>query len=247
MTDAAAGTRRASHAQRREAMTLVEVLVVVVIIAMVATGITFAIGGITRSNLRKASMRVVSSARYAYSRAAARGTTVRVLLDFDNNRISIEEAHGRIFLARTDDARREEVEEQGEDGAAVDPWAAASARLSDTMRPSFGSSPFEPIRGVEGEVLTTYTPRSIGSGIRFLKLIAPHEPQPRERGQGAVYFFPGGMSEHAVVQLADSGDRVYSVEIHPLTGRGKVHTTAFEPEPLSEDEQNVQQSELEED
>jgi general secretion pathway protein H len=243
---AAATARSVSRAPRREGMTLVEILVVVVIIAMVATGITFAVGGITRSNLRKASMRVVSSARYGYSRAAARGTTVRVLLDFDNNRISVEESHGRIFLARTDDVRREEVEEQGEDGAAVDPWAAAHARLSETMRPSFGSTMFEPIRGVQGEVLSNYTPRAIGNGIRFVKLIAPHEPQPRERGQGAIYFFPGGMSEHAVVQLADSGDRVYSVEIHPLTGRGKVHTTAFEPEPLSEDDQNEQQGELDE-
>ena len=226
-------------------MTLVEILIVVVIIAIVATGVTYSVGAITRSNLRASCMKVVAASRYAYSRAAARGNTVRVVFDFDNNSISVEEGHGRIFLTRTDDARREEVEEGGEDASAVDPWEAAKARLSKTIRPTFGATPWEPIRGMEGEVLRQYQPQPVGDGIRYVKLIAPHEPTPRDRGVGAIYFFPGGLGEHAVIQLGDTRDHVYSVEVSALTGRGVIHPSAFEPEPLSEDEQNTQQSELE--
>jgi hypothetical protein len=35
-----------------------------------------------------------------------------------------------------------------------------------------------------------------------------------------------------VVQLTDASDTVYSVEIHPLTGRARLHDWAFEPEDL---------------
>ena len=73
MIATATGARRRSPARRREGMTLVEILVVVVIIALIAGGITYSVSAITRSNLRSASMRVISSSRYAYSRAASRG------------------------------------------------------------------------------------------------------------------------------------------------------------------------------
>ena len=58
----------------------------------------------------------------------------------------------------------------------------------------------------------------------------------RERGKGYIYFWPGGQSEHAVVQLVDNADHVYSVEVHPLTGRARIYPYAYEPEELNEEE-----------
>ena len=65
-----------------------------------------------------------------------------------------------------------------------------------------------------------------------MKLIVPHEPEPLEQGKGAVHFFPGGMTEHAVIQLSDGADAIYSVEIHPLTGRAQIYPEAYEPKEL---------------
>lgn len=233
---------RRTPRQRRAGMTLIEILIVIVIMAVAAVGISFAVGALTRTRLRSSTVKVVAASRYAYNRAVSQGTTTRVVIDVDENTIAIEEAHGRVTLARMDDPRREN-DESDDDEAGVDPWASAQQRLEETMRPTFGASPFSPIRGSGGEVLDRFRTQPIGNGIDVVRLILPHEPEPREHGKGSIYFFPHGMSEHAVVQLSD-GTNVYSVEIHPLTGRGKVHNFAFEPEPVSEDARDEDLSEV---
>lgn len=220
-------------------MTLIEVLIVMVIAAIAATGITYSIGALTRANLRSGCVTLSAAARYAYGRAISQNSTVRLVFDFDTDQMSFEEAHGRIVLARLDDATRADLEE-GQDGSAVDPWAAARARLEDTLRPSFGASPFSPVPG------RRYEARAVASGVRIVRLIVPHEPEPRDEGQGAIYFFPGGQTENAVVWLGDDSDRVYSVEIHPLTGRGRVYNYAYEPEHLLDDGSGRARSEVDE-
>ena len=209
-------------------MTLIEVMIVVIIVALAATGKSYGLGALERTQLRSACMKVTAGARYAYNRSIARGTTVRLVFDLEQETMGFEEAHGRITLARATDPRREEIAEEsnGDDIAGVDPWAAAQARLASTLRPSFGASPFEAIQG------RRYQARPLGGGITIERLITPHEPEPRQQGRGSIYFFPGGQTEHAVVWLSDGGDRVFSVELHPLTGRTRVRDHAWEPDEL---------------
>jgi hypothetical protein len=76
------------------------------------------------------------------------------------------------------------------------------------------------------------------------RLIVPHEPEPRTEGRGSIYFFPGGQTEHAVLWLSDGGDRVFAVELHPLTGRTRVYDYAYAPEQLLEDGRGEAQSEV---
>ena len=217
-------------------------MVVVILIAVAAGGVSYGFGALERTQLRSACVRVAAAARYAYNRSISQGSTVRLLFDLDADTIAFEEAHGRITLARTTDARRVDLERE-EDGdsesVAVDPWAAAQQRLADTMRPSFGASPFSQLEG------RRYAPRPIGDGIAIVRLITPHEPEPREDGRGSLYFFPGGQTEHAVIWLSDGGDQVFSVEIHPLTGRGRVRAHAYEPEELLDDGDGGGSSEVE--
>lgn len=210
-------------------MTLIEMMIVVIVVALAATGVGYAFGAIERTQLRSACMRLGAAARYAYNRSIARGSTVRLVLDFEHDTVHFEEAHGRVTLARPGDPRRQDIEDEGEDDAdvsAVDPWAAARARLESTLRPSFGASPFSPIQG------RRYRPRPLADGVAIERLITPHEPEPRTTGRGSIYFFPGGQTEHAVVWLSDGGEHVFSVEIHPLTGRARVRDFAFEPDEL---------------
>ena len=220
-------------------MTLIEILIVIVIIALAATGITYSIGAITRANLRSACMTVTAGARYAYGRAISQNTTVRLVFDLETNEMSFEEAHGRVTLTRLDDQTRLALEDDEEGGDAVDPWAAAQARLDDTLNPSFGASPFSPLEG------RRYAARELASGVRIDRLIVPHEPEPRTEGRGSIYFFPGGQTEHAVLWLSDDNDRVYSVELHPLTGRTRVYDYAYEPEEMQDDGSGRTRSEVE--
>lgn len=208
-------------------MTLIEMMIVVILVAVAATGLSVGFGALTRTHLRSACMRVAAASRYAYNRAIAQGTTIRLAFDLDSEQMSFEEAHGRITLARVDDERRLDVEDAEEgDAAGVDPWAAAQARLSDTMHPSFGASPFQTLEG------SRYAASELSDGVAIDRIITPHEAEPREEGIGHIYFFPNGQTEHAVVWVTDGGERVYSIEIHPLTGRGRIREGAYEPEEL---------------
>jgi type II secretory pathway pseudopilin PulG len=229
-------------------MTLIELLVAITIVALVAGGVTYGLGMVARTNLRSACMKIVAAARFAYARAVSSGRTLRVVLDFEQHQMSVEEAHGRVTLVRVNDPRRREIEGGAEDGdesaSSADPWAAAQAALSRTQRPSFGASPFSVIRDADGDPIARYQPRSLGRGVRIVKLFVPHEPEPRDRGRGAIYFFPRGRTEHAMVWLADHRDDVFAVEIHALTGRATVHTSAREPRLLSDDEPEERASEV---
>jgi len=223
-------SRRDRRRRAQAGLTLIEMMIVVLIVAIAAGGASYAFGALERTRLRSACMRIAAAARYAYHRSISRGTTVRLLFDLDAETMAFEEAHGRITLARADDPRREEVARRREDGSedvsGVDPWAAARARLENTLRPSFGGSPFTPLEG------RRYAPQPVGDGISIERLIVPHEPSPRERGRGSIYFFPGGLTEHAVIWLSDGEDQIHSVEVHPLTGRTRVYGYAYEPDEL---------------
>ncbi len=218
----------------RAGLTLVEVLVAVAIVALLAGAATLGLGATNRAQLRAACMKLVAASRYAAARASAQGSTVRIALDLSAGTIALQEARGRVTLTRADDERRGDEEEDPEAArSAADPWEAAKARLEKTLQPNLGRDPFGPLTGRDGEVLRRFEPRPLGRGVRIVKLYAPHEPHPRQEGIGYVYFFPSGVAEHAVVQLA-SGETVYSVEFHPFGGRARVHRKPVEPQTLEE-------------
>ncbi|MDH5490960.1 MAG: prepilin-type N-terminal cleavage/methylation domain-containing protein [Myxococcales bacterium] len=221
---------------RLQGFSLIEVMIVILILALLVLGTGYAAGALGRTRLREAAMKVVSASRAGYNRAIIGGGTVRIAFDMEESTIALEEAPGFITLAAIDDSRRAAADEEAEDRAAVDPWEAARARLAEAYEPGLGRSPFGPIQDRQGHEMRRFRPRPIGEGVRISRIITPHEREPRESGKGAIYFFPGGMAEHAVVQLVDRDQNVYSVEIHPLTGRGEVHAYAFEPDDLLEEE-----------
>ena len=215
--------------------TLIEVILVVAIIAVVVTGATFGLGAVTRTRLRSSAFKVTSAARFAYNRSLTRGTTTRLLFDFEKNTMAIEETDTPVTLA-TD----EQLE--ADPGQAVDPWDLARARLEKPLDPVQPRSPFQPITNQYGKVLERYTAQPVGDGISVQALISPHETDKRTDGEGSLYFFPGGLTEHAVIQLTDSSETVYSVEIHPLTGNARIHNFAYEPLDELDDEGDVEDS-----
>lgn len=221
----------------QEGMTLIEIMVVTAIIAIAATGLGVGINSIARTNLRSGAVKLSAAVRYAYNRAVARGTTVRIVFDLPGNKFSIEEAHGRITLVRGEvfGTRQGSSSSEEDVAGAVDPWVAAQKLLEQPNEPTIGASPFSAITGTSGDPVARFSKVKLGSGVRIVRLIVPHEPTPKEEGQGAIHFFPSGYTEHAVIELSDGREGVYSVEVQPLTGRCKVRKGHYEPEELLDD------------
>lgn len=215
--------------------TLIEVIVVIAIVAVVVTGATFGLGAITRTRLRSSALKVMSAARFAYNRSLTQGTTTRLRFDFEKDTMAIEETLTPVTLTTT-----EQLED--EDGQAVDPWDLARARLEQPLTPVKPTSPFQPIANRNGKVIERYTAKPVGDAVSVHALITPHETETRTDGEGSVYFFPGGLTEHAVIQLSDASDTVYSIEIHPLTGNARIYNFAYEPLDELDDEGEVEDS-----
>jgi general secretion pathway protein H len=257
---------------------LIEVMIVVIIIAMMMAGVGLSVGATDRVKLRSSAWILMAGVRFAYSRAVTSGSTTRLVLDFGNKSLHIEETKKRVVLTRTDETgaglrREDEEERQEEEAARKDDFLDLSggSGLSSTGSSSaiggglgglgFGGDGSDGLFGnfeelasdeaflsnlkqqfnanVMGYKPPTFKPlpgkrgknRSLeGENTQFLKVFTPHDPEPREEGRAYIYFFPNGTAEHAFVQLSDGDERVFTVEIHPLTGKSYFFNEAVEPE-----------------
>jgi len=216
--------------------TLIEVILVVAIIAVVVTGASFGVGALTRTRLRSASFKVMSAAQYAYNRSITHGTTTRLQFDFEKNTMAVEETETPVTIANYEQL-------ESDTGGAVDPWEIARARIEKPLeRAPARISTFSPITTLSGKPIKRYQPQPIGDGIVIHALLTPRDSQPRTAGEAGAYFFPGGVTEHTVIQLKDASETIYSVEIHPLTGEGRIHPYAYEPLSELDDEGEVRDS-----
>jgi prepilin-type N-terminal cleavage/methylation domain-containing protein len=237
--------RRRIHSQ--EGMTLIEIIMVTVILALAVSGVSFSLGALTRTNLKGGAGKLGAAIKYAYHRAITQGTTVRVHFNVPGSSFSIEEAHNGVMMTRAKDKKdKKNVDDNGKLVDAVDPWAAAQARISQPDKPSVGASPFAALTTSDGQVLKRYQNVSLGRGVQIIKLLVAHEPEPVTSGEGSVHFFSGGRTERAVIQLGDGRSGVYSVELHPLTGRVKVYAEAYEPKELLQELEGEEVSEVRE-
>ena len=66
-------------------------------------------------------------------------------------------------------------------------------------------------------------------GLR--SVYTPRVVDPLTAGRAYIYFFPLGQTEPAIVTLSDpKGDeRVYSLVVHPITGRVKIYNQQVQP------------------
>ena len=205
-------------------MTLIEIIIVVVIMAMASAGMSLSLGALSRANLRSGAGKLGGAMRYAYNRAISHSMTLRVVFRMPGNTFSIEEAHAGVLLTTLKEKQEKRaLNAKGVSVDAVDPWAAAESRIKTPDKPTVGASPFGPLTNAEGDAMKRYANVSLGKGVEFKRLIVPHEPEPKVKGEGAVHFFPGGRSEHAYVELGDGRDGVYTVEVNSLTGRVKIY------------------------
>jgi general secretion pathway protein H len=221
-------------------VTLIEIMIVVVIVALGASAASLGLGSIARTNLKSACVRMMSLSRYAYHRALTNGTTVRLSLDLSRGTFALSEAHGRIALVRSDAPLREAAREDSDEGAVdpgagVDAWSLARLKIEKPDELRLPASPFEALTNPSGKVMDRFKTQPVGDNIRIHKVIVAHEKEPKTEGATDLFFFPSGQTQHAVIQLADKNDTIFSVEIHPLTGKGTVYDSPYEPEVLMDD------------
>jgi prepilin-type N-terminal cleavage/methylation domain-containing protein len=217
-------TRRTNG--RQDGVTLMEIMVVLLILGLLASAMTIGYGRLPSTALRREGLRVAGALRSAYDGAAASGALHRVLLDLDDGTFRVERCEGKIELRRSRDLKEEVEREKFE---AEKAQLVAQVQTPDVMLQGMLAGAGQSVGGAGGASGAKCTPMRGDMGklqtlaghpkVSFASVWVAHIEEPTEHGKLTINFFPLGTAEKAVVQLATDPENVFSIAVHPLTGR----------------------------
>ena len=222
--------------QSARGVTLVEVLLVVAIIG-VATGLAVLGSGVADSaRLRRSAVMIASAIRVAYGHANATSHVVRLAFNLDNRTVGIEESQGQLWLAKNDRTGGAAAATEAERKALEE--AESIVKGPRAPRPSFRPAKlfgFSADKGKQGKELER--------NIRFVQIETSHQDDVVKKDQAYLYFWPGGQTERAAIQLSVGGSTVDSdvltILVSPLTGKTEMRKGRFTmPRPRDDSEQS---------
>jgi general secretion pathway protein H len=218
-------------------MTLIEVLIVLAIVALVMGAVVIGSGQMASSKLRHSSTMIVGAVRVGFARASASSKSVRLVFDFEENAIWLEEGDQPMLVQSKDTT--------GTGGAAAATMAEKTAQ-EESSRIVKGPTPPKPaFTEIDAMGLAASTPgkghKPLERGIKLREVQTAHDAEPRKTGRAYLYFWPGGQTERASIQLkiGDSDDEknVVTLLVSPLTGKVAVKDGAVAlPKPLDDKE-----------
>jgi len=216
-------------------MTVMELMIVLAIIGGAAFLMRTGFRTLTKADLVENSTDLEAVMRRASQLAVEHGQLHRVVIDMDKNVYSVEVCEGQIGiqrneLVRPDEDAKKRALEKGKDklqgntdqGAlrGGDPETAAKRAMAIAGHHIADKTCIpvpDPTSGdAEGKGFIRQL--RVNKGIKFKEIWVQHRDESVTKGQVAVYFFPLGSSEKAVIELTD-GDETFSVLVYGLTGR----------------------------
>lgn len=241
MTDATTSRDGRAH---EHGYTLIEILVVLTILVLVVSGAALGLSSLTRANLRSSAVMIAAAIRTGYTQAITQGHPVRLVLDMGSSKVWLEETEDRLVLSRDPDddaagssAAPAEADGSGEQPAAPVPAgtdfqiSASDFALGAASGPRYRTAQFQRLEGKRFE------PRELPGGTRIVAVYTAHTQGRQEEGTQYLFFWPGGMTERAVVQVADKDGTTFSIVVHPLTGKTRIESVPVEPEADLQDEE----------
>jgi general secretion pathway protein H len=213
-------------------MTILELMIV---IAIIGAGAFLARSGfrmLTKADLVDNSTELAAVLKRTSQLAIEKGELHRVVFDVDKQIYAVEMCQGARTIQRNEQLRPDDEEtkravEKGKerlkdipaDSQGSDPEAAtkqaltiAGHHIADRM-----CAPVDdPSRDSEGKGWVRAL--RANKGIKFKEIWVQHRDDSITKGQVAIYFFPTGSAEKAVVEITDGGD-TFTVLVSGLTGR----------------------------
>ena len=222
---------RARACSGQRGFTLVEILLVVGLMAILSAVIVSGTGMLSGTRMRTAGALIMSSVRLAMTRANSIGRPVRLAFDLDNGRLTLEETRGRMLRVRDEKAGAKAGAQ-----AATEAEQEASEYARDIVQGPRAPEPsFTPVASfADGE--DPANGRELDKDIRFVQMQTEHDAEPRVEGRAYLYFWPGGGTERAAIQITRPGDQSgLTVLVDALTGRAKLQRGRIELEEARRD------------
>ena len=215
-------------------MTVLEIMIVIAIIGGMAFIVRSGFRLITKADLVENSNELSAIMRRTSQLAIEHGEMHRVVIDLDGHYYAVEVCQGHTAIVRNEALRanEEEVKRAKEKGqhrlnelppdalAAGDPDEATKRATAVAGHHVADRQCAPATEGLTGDTAGKGWQRKLKSdkGIKFKEVWVQHRDESATKGQVAVYFFPVGSAEKAIVELTD-GSEVFTVLVHGLTGR----------------------------
>jgi general secretion pathway protein H len=195
---------------------LVEALIVVALMGILSGVVVAGTGLLGNARLRSSGTLVLSAVRLGVGRANSTGLPVRLVFDLDSQRLVLEEGSGRLLRAADKEDPAAGAAPVNEAEREATEYAKGVLEGPRVPKPRFTPVPdFSPDGKGEG--------RSFERGVRVRLVQTEHDVEPKSEGRAYLYFWPGGGTERAVIQLTREGDEDgLTVLVSPLTGRARV-------------------------
>jgi general secretion pathway protein H len=245
--------RRRSGSSAPGGFTLIEVMVVLLIMGLLASLGFTGFRAITKGDLREGTAHLSGAIRYLFDRASITGKYHRLVLDISGGKYWAEVSDDRFYApneaetpadrrkreedeAAADEDERKRLEKQQNAYGGGTVAAGSSFDLS-----KLDVAEFRPRRARFAAFKETALKPVSLKKLRIRSVYTPRMTEPVTSGRAYIYFYPLGQTEPAIVTLSDpSGENVYSLVVHPITGRVRIYNTEVLP-PLgnqSDDEGN---------
>jgi general secretion pathway protein H len=213
-------------------LTLIELLVTIALIALVTTGAVVGSGAVTNSRMRGAAGMINGAVRIAFTRASATSRPNRLVFDIDRGSVILEETNDVLTTKKDDTAG-------GAEASTVEERDAIETAARIVKGPQAPRARFRPVHALGFDDPDTSEGRPIGKGVRFRKIETAHSPDGQTSGRAYLYFWPGGQTERAAIQLSRAGSEDdqegMTVLVSALTGKVRMVAGAQSMDPLRDD------------
>jgi general secretion pathway protein H len=197
-------------------VTLIEVLMVVAIVMVASTLAIMGTGIADSARLRRSAALVASAVRVAYGHANATSKVVRLVFNFEQRTVAIEESSSQLYLAKNERTGGAQAATEAERRALEE--AEAILKGPRPPRPSF-----HPVKAFGFSAEKGLSGKELERNIRFAQIETGHQDDVVKSDQAYLYFWPGGQTERASIQLtvgASTTDAdMLTILISPLTGK----------------------------
>jgi type II secretory pathway pseudopilin PulG len=196
--------------------TLLEVGIALVLIGLMIAVAVPSLNAVTGARLKESVNLMGGAIRDTYARTALLGRSTRLVLDLEQQAWWIEESEGvaRVKPIKLQADRDGKVALDAKDERLED-IDEGTTDARDLAKVSLLSGPaFKPVDGEFGK------PQKLPSEVRFKSVWIEHLDDKVSGGVAALYFYPGGFTEDALITLTDDeqGERTMTLVVQPLTG-----------------------------
>lgn len=229
-------THRARHRRipAQAGMTVLEIMIVLAILAGGAILVRSGFRLLTKADLVESATELSAIMRRAGQLAIEHGEMHRVVIDLEKGAYVVEVCQGQVAIVRNEKVNKDPEEakraiELGkqrlgqlpEDAFAAGDAEEATKRAIAVAGHHVADRMCQPATdSMTGDTNGKGWQRALPSakGIKFKEIWVQHREGGITKEQVAIYFFPMGSAEKAVLELTD-GKETFSVLVHGLSGR----------------------------